>query len=159
MEQPARADPDNANFRATIITSFLLGATMILLSLDVSTIRQSASAGLLDTTGWLISLSAALMLFGAMIMLFLSYVILQTMYLAPFTSNEKLKRIAWARTLLGTASFLIPTSFGSTFLVTFGLSNPWSWLFGAVGYGSGVVWALVRGLYLRRYIHPRMKNE
>ena len=158
MEQP-RVDVDNANFRATIITSFLLGATMILLSLNVSVIRQNASAWALGTTEWWLALSIAVMLFAAMIMLFMSYVILQTMYLAPFTSNEKLTRVAWARTLLGTASILIPTSFGSTFLVSFGVSNPGAWVFGAVGYGSGITWALVRGYYLRKYVHPRLMQN
>jgi ABC-type Fe3+-siderophore transport system permease subunit len=137
LEQP-RVDVDSANFRATIITSFLLGATMILLSLNVSVIKQNASASVLGTTEWWLALSVMVMLFAAMIMLFLSYVILQTMYLAPFASSEKLTRVAWARAMLGTASFLIPTSFGSTFLVGFGVSNPGAWVFGGVGYGSGV---------------------
>ncbi|HLQ06600.1 MAG TPA: hypothetical protein VK126_02470 [Nitrososphaerales archaeon] len=46
MEQP-KLDADAANFRLTIITSLLLGATMISLSLDVSIIRQSAATGLM----------------------------------------------------------------------------------------------------------------
>jgi hypothetical protein len=157
-DQP-RVDVDAANFRATIITSFLLGATMILLSLNVSIIKQSASAGVWGTTEWLLALSVALMLFAAMIMLFLSYVILQTMYLAPFAASEKLGRIAWARTLLGTASVLIPTSFGSTFIISLGLTNPWSWVFGAAGYGSGIAWALLRGYYLTRFVHPRLARQ
>jgi hypothetical protein len=132
---------------------------MILLSLNASIIKQSASAGALGVVEWLLALSVALMLFSAMIMLFMSYVILQTMYLVPFTSSEKLKRIGWARTLLGTASVLIPTSFGSTFLVSLGLSNPWSWVFGAVGYGSGIIWALLRGYYLRKFVHPWLRQQ
>jgi len=149
---------DAANFRATIITSFLLGATMILLSLNASIIKGAAT-GAFETAEWLLAVSIALMLFSAMIMLFLSYVILQTMYLAAFPMTEKMRRIGWARTLLGTASILIPTSFGSTFLVSLGLTNPWSWAFGAIGYGSGAVWALLRGYYLTRFVHPWMRQQ
>src|SRR2546427_2939078 len=50
--EPPRLDADAANFRLTIITSFLLGATMISLSLNVSIIRQSAATGLMGTTEW-----------------------------------------------------------------------------------------------------------
>ncbi len=154
MEQP-RQDVDAANFRLTIITSFLLGATMILLSLNVSTVKQSASAGLLGTVEWLLAVSIALMLFASLIMLFMSYVILVTMYLAIFTFNEKLRAIARARNLVGATSILILTSFGSTFLVSLGLSSPWSWLLGGIGYGSGVFWALLRGYYLTKVVNPK----
>ncbi|MBI3859083.1 MAG: hypothetical protein HY296_02425 [Thaumarchaeota archaeon] len=153
-DQP-RIDVDAANFRATIITSFLLGATMINLSLNVSIVKQSLAAGLMGTTEWLLAVSAALMLFTTMIMLFFSYVILQTMYLAALPLGEKLRRVGWVRTLLGISSFLIPTSYGSTFLVSFGLSSPWSWVFGGIGYGSGIVWAVLRGYYQLKVVRPR----
>ncbi len=87
MEQP-RLDVDAANFRLTIITSFLLGAPMISLSLDVSIIRQSAATGLMGTPEWLLAVSIALMLFTTLIMLFMSYVILVTMYLTVFNQSE-----------------------------------------------------------------------
>ncbi len=154
MEQP-RLDIDSANFRVTIITSFLLGATMIDLSLNVSIIRQSVASGLMGTIEWLLAVSIALMLFAALIMLFMSYVILATMYLVPLTVNEKLMRVGWARTLLGISSILIPASFGSTFLVSLGLSSPWSWLLGGIGYGSGILWALLRGYYQIRFVRPK----
>ncbi|TLX96686.1 MAG: hypothetical protein E6K96_05445 [Thaumarchaeota archaeon] len=143
MEQP-RLDADAANFRLTIITSFLLGATM--LSLDVSIIRQSAATGLMGTAEWLLAVSIALMLFSTLIMLFMSYVTLVTMYLAPFTQNEKFRMIARVRNYVGLSSVLIITSFGSTFLVSLGLSSPWSWLLGGIGYGSGILWALYERL-------------
>ncbi len=149
MEQP-RLDVDAANFRLTIITSFLLGATMISLSLDVSIIRQVASAGP-TTIDWLLISSIPLMLFATLVMLFGSYVILVTMYLAAFTQVEKLKRIARVRSLVGLSSVLILTSFGSTFLVSLGLSSPWSLFLGGIGYGSGILWALLRGYYLSRF--------
>ena len=87
LEQP-RLDADAANFRLTIVTSLLLGAAMISLSLDVSVIRQSAASGLMGTTEWLLSVSIALVLFSMLIMLFMSYMTLVTMYLAPFTQSE-----------------------------------------------------------------------
>jgi hypothetical protein len=112
----------------------------------------------MGTAEWLLAVSIALMLFSVMIMLFLSYVILQTMYLAAFTLGEKLRRISWARSILGTASILIPTSFGSTFIVSLGLSSPWSLVMGGIGYGSGIFWALLRGYYLRKFVHPKMRE-
>jgi hypothetical protein len=156
MEQP-KLDLDAANFRLTIITSFLLGATMISLSLDVSTIRQSAATGTMGSIEWLLVLSIVLMLFSTLIMLFMSYVILVTMYLAAFTQSEKHRSIARARNLVGASSILILTSFGSTFLVSLGLSSPWSWLLGGIGYGAGLFWALLRGYYLNRFWHSKRK--
>ena len=119
-------DIDAASFRLTILTSFLLGATMITLSLNVSIIKQSLVSGLMGTTEWLLAVSIALMLFSTLIMLFMSYVILATIPLAFFTLSEKLGRIAKVRFFIGLASVLILTSFGSTFLVSLGLSSPWS---------------------------------
>jgi hypothetical protein len=159
-DQP-KIDTDSANFRLTIITSFLLGATMIDLSLNVSIIKQGVTAAQAGPADWVLALSIALMLFATMLMLFLSYVILATMYLAPLPLTEKLRRVGWARTLLGVSSFLIPTSFGSTFLVSLGLSSPWSWAFGAIGYGSGAVWAAVRWYYQVKVVRPgaRLQNN
>jgi len=150
LEQP-RLDADAANFRLTIITSFLLGATMISLSLDVSIIRQSAATGLMGIAEWLLAVSIALMLFSTLIMLFMSYVTPVTMYLAPFTQNEKFRMIARVRNYVGPLSVLIITSLASTFLVSLGLSSPWSWLLGGIGYGSGILWALLRGYYLAKF--------
>ncbi len=158
MEQP-KLDVDAANFRLTIITSFLLGATMISLSLDVSIIRQSAATAMMGTAEWLLTVSIAFMLFSTLIMLFMSYVILTTMYLAAFSQSEKLRKIAWVRNLVGLSSILIITSFGSTFLVSLGLSSPWSWLLGGIGYGSGIFWALLRGYYLNRFWHSKQQQS
>src|SRR5712691_6734011 len=74
--------------------------------------------------------------------------------LVPPHYTEKLRRVAWARTLLGLSSILIPASFGSTFHVSLGLSSPWSWGLGAIGYGAGIVQALLRKYYLGRYVYP-----
>jgi hypothetical protein len=138
-----------------MINSFLLAATIISLSLNVSIIKQSATTGLMGTAEWLLAVSIALFLFSSLIMLFMSYVILATMYLTPLTQSEKLERVGWARTLLGVASILIPTSFGSTFLVSLGRSSPWSWLLGGIGYGSGIFWALLRGYYQIKFVRPK----
>ena len=157
LEQP-RLDVDAANFRLTIITSFLLGATMISLSLDVSIIRQVAAGGP-TMIEWLLISSIPIMLFSTLVMLFMSYVILVTMYLAVFTQSEKLRKIARVRDLVGLSSILILTSFGSTFLVSLGLSSPWSWLLGGIGYGSGIFWALLRGFYLSRFWRSNRQQD
>ncbi len=154
MEQP-RIDVDSANFRLMIITSFLVASTMVLLTLNVSIVRQSAAAERLGTVEWFLAASVMLMLLPSLIALLLSSVMLVTMYLAPFAQSEKLRIIAKARTFLGIASILILTSFGSTFLVSFGPSSPGAWFFGIVGYGSGISWALLRGYYLTTFIHPK----
>jgi hypothetical protein len=73
-----------------MINSFLLAATIISLSLNVSIIKQSVATGLWGTTEWLLTVSIALLLFSSLIMLFMSYVILATMYLTPLTQSEKL---------------------------------------------------------------------
>jgi hypothetical protein len=138
-----------------MINSFLLAATIISLSLNVSIIKQSVATGLWGTTEWLLTVSIALLLFSSLIMLFMSYVILATMYLTPLMQSEKLARVSWARTLLGISSILIPMSFGSTFLVSLGLSSPWSWLLGGIGYGSGILWALLRGYYQIKFVRPK----
>jgi len=140
-----------------IITSFLVASTTVLLTLNVSIIRQSAMAGLLGPVEWLLAGSIALTLLPSLIMLLFSSVMLVTMYLAAFAQDEKLQIIARARTFLGVSSILILTSFGSTFLVSFGLNSPGAWFFGSVGYGSGVSWALLRGYYLTKFGHPRQR--
>ncbi|QQG48433.1 MAG: hypothetical protein HY247_06730 [archaeon] len=154
MEQP-RIDVEAASFRLTIITSFLLGATMITLSLNVPIIKLSLLSGTAGIVEGALAVSIALMLFATLIMLFMSYVILATIPLALFTVEEKLQRIARVRVLVGLASIFIMTSFGSTFIVALGVSSPWSWLFGGIGYGSGVVWALLRAYYLTKYVNPK----
>jgi hypothetical protein len=128
---------------------------MISLSLDISIIKQSAATGIMGTTEWLLAVSIALTLFSSLIMLFMSYVILATMPLALFTLSEKLRKIAKVRFFLGLSSILILTSFGSTFLVSLGLSSPWSWVLGGIGYGSGILWALLRGYYLTKFVNPK----
>jgi hypothetical protein len=29
---------------------------------------------------------------------------------------------------------------------------------GGIGYGSGIFWALLRGYYLRKFVHPKMRE-
>ncbi len=154
MDQPS-IDVDAANFRLMIITSFLVASTTVLLTLNVSIIRQSAMLELLGPVEWVLAGSIALMLLPSLIMLLFSSVMLVTMYIAPFSQIDKLKIIARARTFLGVSSILILTSFGSTFLVSFGLNSPGGWFFGSIGYGSGIFWALLRGYYLTRFVHPK----
>ncbi len=154
MEQP-RIDVNAATLRLMIITSFLAGSTTVLLTLNVNVIRQSATTGQPGLAEWLLVASILLMLLSSLIMLLMSSVMLGTMYLAPFAQAEQLRIIAKQRTFLGLSSTLILTSFGSTFLVSFGLNSPGGWFLGSIGYGSGLLWALLRGYYLKRFVHPR----
>ena len=154
-----RIDPDAANFRLMIITSFLVASTTVLLTLNISIIRQSEMAGQLGQLEWVLAGSIAVMLLPSLLMLMFSSVMLVTMYLAPFSAQDKLSIIARARTFLGLSSILILTSFGSTFLVAFGLSSPGAWFFGVMGYGSGLFWAFLRGYYLTRFVHPRQGSK
>ncbi len=155
MEQP-KLDVDAANFRLMIITSFLVGATMILLSSNISVIRASAASTSIGVGEELLIVSIALLLFSSLIMLFMSSIILVTMYLGMFTFQEKLEKIAKARTMLGLSSIFIPASFGSMFLVALGLSSPLSWTLGVIGYGAALVLALLRRYYLGKFVYPRM---
>jgi hypothetical protein len=93
-----------------MINSFLLAATIISLSLNVSIIKQSVATGLWGTTEWLLTVSIALLLFSSLIMLFMSYVILATMYLTPLTQSEKLARVGWIRqwNLMGIIERILP---------------------------------------------------
>jgi hypothetical protein len=149
---------DSANFRLMVITSFLLAATMILATLNVSIIKQSVTAGGMGLIEWILAGSIALMLFPSMIMLFMSGMMLVTMYLAAYTLDEKLSIVARVRTFMGLVSILIPTSLGSTFLVSLGVDSPGGWFLGGVGYGSGILWALLRGYYLTRFVHPKQRR-
>ena len=153
MEQP-RPDIEAAAFRLTIITSFLLGATMVTLSLNTSILKQTVAAGALETTQWLLAVSLALMLFSTLVMLFMCYVILASMPLAMLALERKLRRIDAVRTLVATSAFLIIASYGSTFLVSLGLTSPWSWVLAAIAYGSGILWVIARWYYLARFVNP-----
>lgn len=156
MEQP-RPDVEAAAFRLTIITSFLLGATMVTLSLNISILKQTLAAGALDTTQWLLAVSVALMLFSTLVMLFVCYVILASMPLAMLAFEQRLRRVDFVRMLVGSAAFLIIASYGSTFLVSLGLTSPWSWGLAAIAYGSGVLWLIIRWYYLARFVNPNRR--
>lgn len=127
---------------------------MVTLSLNVPIIRQAVS-GAAGIAEGLLAVSIVLMLFATLIMLFMSYVILVTMPLTLFTMSEKLSRIASVRIFVGLSSVLIMLSYGSSFLVSLGVSSPWAWLLGGIGYGSGILWAVLRGYYLRRFVNPK----
>ncbi len=77
----------------------------------------------MGTFEWLLAASILLMLFPSLIMLLMAAVVLVTTCLAVHSYHEKVAMITKVRTLLGLASILIPTSFGSTFLVSLGLSS------------------------------------
>jgi len=81
-----------------------------------------------------------------------------TMDLTIFSHEEKLGVIRRVRALLGVTSFLILASFGSTFILSLGLSSPEAWVLGAVGYGGAISWGAIRGYYLARFVYPRQRR-
>ncbi len=154
MEQSA-PNMDMVGLRLMIITSFLLGATMILLSLSVSTIKQSAASGSMSPLEWGLAVSIALTLIPSLIMLFASGMMLVTMDLGPFTLVDKLRVVARVRTFVALASTLILASFGSIFLVSLGTTSPWAWVLAGIGYAGSVAWLIVRGYYITRFVYLR----
>src|SRR5437867_13048124 len=93
LEQP-KLDVDAANFRLMIITSFLVGATMMLLSSNISLIRVIAASGSNGLVEDLLIVGIALWLLFALIMLFMSSLIIVTMYLGLFTCQQTLEKSA-----------------------------------------------------------------
>jgi hypothetical protein len=146
---------DMVGLRLMIITSFLLGATMILLSLSVSTISQSAALGSMGPLEWGLDVSIALTLIPSLITLSASGMMLVTMDLGPFVLAGKLRVVAQVRTFVALALTLILASFGSIFLASLGTESPWSWVFAAIGYAGSVAWLVVRGYYISRFVYSK----
>jgi hypothetical protein len=157
LEQ-VRPNTDTVALRMMIITSFLLGATMLLLSLNVATIKQSSSGGPPGPADWALSIIVVSSLISSLIMLFMSALILVTMDLGTFTLADKLRAIARVRTFLGVTSFLILASFGSTFILSLGVESPVAWVLGAMGYGGAIFWGILRNYYMSRIAAPKRQE-
>jgi hypothetical protein len=147
----SRADAEAVAFRLTITNAFILSATMITLSLNTSLIRQAFVAGVLGTPQWLLVTSIILMMFSALILLFLCFVILVNTPLAKIDLDEVLRRIDTGRLYVAASAFMLLASYGSLFLVSFGLSSPWSWVLSTIAYGSAIAFVVLRRYHLTKF--------
>lgn len=156
--EPSRGDAEQVAFRLTLTNAFLLSATMITLSVNVSLIKQAFVAGVLGTSQWLLVVSIILMMFSALILLFMGFVILVNTPLARVDLHEVLRRIDMVRLFLAVSGFMLLASYGSVFLISFGLTSPWSWVLGGIAYASAVLFLILRSYYLSRFATRRLPS-
>ena len=149
--EPTRADAEAVAFRLTLTNAFLLSATMITLSLNISLIKQAFVAGALGTAQWLLVTTIALMMFSALVLFFLGFVILVNTPLAQVDLQEVLRRIDTARSYLAISAFFLLSSYGFVFLISFGLYSPWSWVLSSIAYASAIAYFIFRRYHLRRF--------
>jgi hypothetical protein len=155
----SRADAEAVAFRLTLTNAFLLSATMITLSLNTSLIKQAFVAGTLSTPQWLLVTSIILMMFSALILLFLCFVILVNTPLAKIDLDEVLRRIDTGRLYVATSAFMLLASYGSLFLISFGLSSARSWVLSAIAYGSAIVFVVLRRHYLSKFATRKLPTK
>ncbi len=148
---PTRADAEAVAFRLTLTNAFLLSATMITLSLNISLIKQAFVAGTLGTTQWVLATLIVLMMFSALVLFFMGFVILVNTPLAPIGLEELLGRLDTARLYLAVSAFMLLASYGFVFLISFGIANQWSWLLSSISYASAIAYVLLRRHHLSRF--------
>ncbi len=156
--EPTRADAEAVAFRLTLTNAFLLSATMITLSLNISLIKQAFAAGTLGTAQWLLVTTIVLMMFSALVLFFMGFVILVNTPLAQVNLQEVLWRIDTARLYLAISAFFLLSSYGFVFLISFGLSSPWSWVLSSISYGSAVAYVIFRHHHLNRFATRRLAS-
>ncbi len=156
--EPTRADAEAVAFRLTLTNAFLLSATMITLSLNVSLIKQAFVAGTLGTAQWLLVTVIALMMFSALVLFFMGFVILVNTPLAQVDVHEVLRRIDTARLYLAVSAFFLLSSYGFVFLISFGLSSPWSWVLSGIAYSSAIIYIVFRSYHLRRFATRKLAS-
>jgi hypothetical protein len=149
--EPSRADAEQVAFRLTLTNAFLLSATMITLSLNISLIKQAFVAGILGTPQWLLATLIVLMMFSALILFFLVFVILVNTPLAQVDLHEILRRLDNARLFIAVSAFMLLASYGFIFLISFGLSSPWSWVLSGIAYVGAIMFIVLRGYYLSKF--------
>lgn len=147
---PSRADAEAVAFRLTLTNAFLLSATMITLSLNTSLIKQAFVAGALGTTQWILATLIVLMMFSALVLFLLCFVILVNTPLAQVDLHEILRRLDLARLFVATSGFLLLSSYGFLFLISFGLSS-WSWVLSIIAYAGAIAFIVLRGYFLSRF--------
>ncbi len=148
---PSRADAEAVAFRLTLTNAFLLSATMITLSLNISLIKQAFVAGTLGTSQWILAVVIVLMMFTALLLFFMGFVVLVNTPLAPIGLDELLRRLDTGRLYLGISAFMLLASYGFVFLIAFGISDPWSWVLSAIAYATALAYALFRRRHLTRF--------
>ncbi len=142
--------------RLTLVSAFVFSATMITLSLNVSLIKQAFVAGTVGPSQWLLASLVLLMMFSAMILLVMCFVILGNTPLAQVDVQAVLRRLEIARLYIGVSAFMILASYGSIFLISFGLSSRFSWTLSGIGYGAAVALVLARRYHLSRFVTRRL---
>ncbi len=157
--EPSRADAEAVAFRLTLTNAFLLSATMITLSVNVSLIKQAFVAGTIGIPQWLLVTSIILMMFSAMVLLFMGFVILVNTPLARVDLHEVLRRIDNVRLFLAVSGFMLLASYGSVFLISFGLASPWSWVLSGIAYFSAIAFLVLRRYYLSKYATRKLPAE
>ncbi len=149
--QPTRADAEAVAFRLTLTNAFLLSATMITLSLNISLIKQAFVAGSLGVSQWILATVIVLMMFSALVLFFMGFVILVNTPLAPVGLGELLRRLDTARLYLAVSAIMLLASYGFVFLISFGLANGWSWVLSSISYGSAIAYGLFRRHHLAKF--------
>ena len=129
---------------------------MVTLSLNISLIKQAFVAGVLGTPQWLLATCVVLMMFSALILFFMCFVILVNTPLAQVDLHEVLRRLDTARLYIAVSGFMLLASYGFMFLISFGLSSPWSWVLSSIAYGGAIVFVVLRGYYLSRFATRRL---
>ncbi len=124
---------------------------MITLSLNISLIKQAFVAGILGTSQWLLVTSVVLMMFSALILFFMCFVILVNTPLAQVDIHEILRRLDTARLYIAASGFLLLASYGFVFLISFGLSSPWAWVLSSISYGSAIMFIVLRARHLAKF--------
>ncbi len=156
--EPTRADAEAVAFRLTLTNAFLLSATMITLSLNISLIKQAFVAGSLGTAQWLLVATIVLMMFSALVLFFMGFVILVNTPLAQVDLHEVLRRIDTVRLYLAISAFFLLSSYGFVFLISFGPSSPWSWILSSIAYGSAVAYIVFRRYHLRKFATRKLAS-
>ncbi len=132
---------------------------MITLSLNISLIKQAFVAGTLGTTQWLLAVSIVLMMFSALILFFMCFVILVNTPLAQVDIHEILRRLDTARAYIATSGFLLLASYGSVFLISFGLASGWTWAMSAIAYGAAVLFLVLRRRHLSKFATRTLSSQ
>ena len=124
---------------------------MITLSLNISMIKQAFAAGSLGPDQWVLASLVVLMMFSALVLFFMGFVILVNTPLAPIGLEELLRRLDTARLYLAVSAMMLLASYGFVFLISFGITNRWSWVLATISFTSAVAYALFRRHHLAKF--------
>jgi len=91
------------------------------------------------------------MIFTALVLFFVCFVILVNTPLAQVPVEEVLRRLDRGRLYIAVSGFLLLASYGFIFLISFGLYSPWSWVLASISYGGAVMFLVLRRHHLSRF--------